>query len=177
MFSDMGRAVLHEHDSTDELRVALIVLNSRIFSRITELCVAAGDRAARTYEGGILNRLPYPNISLTGEIREAINEVVNLCVTNTSMDETDCLFVIPPVLKKPSKRLKDSINSFRSYQVEMHALLKKRVRQFESYVCEKYGIGKAKADDIDEWFCRYAENDIAEMYSLVSYTVGIVYGR
>jgi hypothetical protein len=93
VFSDMGRGVVHESDDKCELFTLLGLMNTRVFRYFVELCVAAGDEAARTYEGGILNQMPV--LSLNERIKQIVKRIASNKKKSVSLEETTAFFVSP----------------------------------------------------------------------------------
>lgn len=113
MFSDMGRGIVSFNDDIKSLAKLLAVLNSTSFWNILAPCLAAGDQAARTYEGGLINSMPFLLEKIKDEDASSVYELINKCIKLASLDETDPLFVVPWISREGNNsdmdKLLDSI--------------------------------------------------------------------
>ncbi len=64
IFGHKGPAVFIDSNDENDLLSALAVTNSAAFSACIELQLAAGEAAARSYEVGVIQRTPIPNLSV-----------------------------------------------------------------------------------------------------------------
>lgn len=62
IFADKGPAVFVSDDSPEELLALLSLMSSRAFEFLIELSLNAGDRTARSYEVGLIQKTPVPNL-------------------------------------------------------------------------------------------------------------------
>ncbi len=63
IFADKGPAAFVDDDDPSTLLALLAILNSRMFQALVEVQLAAADAAARSYEVGVLQRTPIPELS------------------------------------------------------------------------------------------------------------------
>lgn len=63
IFADKGPAAFVADDDPEVLLALLAITNSRAFSILVELQLAAADAAARSYEVGVIQRTPVPDLS------------------------------------------------------------------------------------------------------------------
>jgi hypothetical protein len=63
VFADKGPAAFVDGDDTKALFALLALSNSRAFGGLVEVQLAAADAAARSYEVGVIQRTPIPNVT------------------------------------------------------------------------------------------------------------------
>jgi hypothetical protein len=91
IFADKGPACVVANDDPDELLSLLAITNSRPFSVLVELQLAAADAAARSYEVGVMQKTPIPSLSplqrkqLAGHARRFFSRTLDT-VNETSKD-------------------------------------------------------------------------------------------
>jgi len=118
VFADKGPAAFTTGDDGDALLALLAVSNSSIFSACLELQLAAADAAARSYEVGIVQRTPVPEIveesrcALAGLGRRAWS----LKRTLDTHTEISHAFTLPALLQVPGADIEARVNA-RSQQV------------------------------------------------------------
>jgi hypothetical protein len=167
VFSDMGRGIIHQSDNKAELMTLLGLANARVFRHFVELCVAAGDAAARTYEGGILNQMP--SIAADPDLRRWATELALAKRSAFAADETTAFFTSPD----PSRDLTDVVDLFEELQPKIEkaccGLLQLNDEDFETIDARTPEKGHVEAPS--NWA---AQND-----SLVdlSYCLGTAFGR
>lgn len=168
VFSDMGRGIIQDTDNKDTLLSLLGISNTRTFRYFLELCVAAGDAAARTYEGGIVNQMP---VCLgTNAISKTVQNLVSVKRSIVSAMENTALFFIPiPCLPAP-------------IQGEMSVTLQ---RELEAEVMTNFGLCEEARLEIDKRIPEEGHiEDFSELLSGVpaldgipSYCLGSIFGR
>lgn len=101
VFSDKGPAGFIFDDAHDKLLAVLALVNSQAFGYIVAIQLAAADAAARSYEVGVIQRTPLPEISdairqqLAAKARRAWSIQRELDTTN----ETSHAFILPALLR------------------------------------------------------------------------------
>jgi hypothetical protein len=181
IFGDKGPAVFVTSDSSDELLALLALTNSRPFSILIELQLAAADAAARSYEVGVIQRTPVPSLTeaqrkqLAGLARRAWS----LKRTADSVNETSHAFVLPAALSAAAGGDRPLV--IKSEMDEIHAEID--AIAFELYGFEEAdrvvingpatGEDEADADEGDE----EVEVEVPSTDGLLSWAVGVVFGR
>ena len=113
VFADKGPAAFATGDDGDALLALLAVSNSSIFSACLELQLAAADAAARSYEVGIVQRTPVPEIveesrcALAGLGRRAWS----LKRTLDTHAEISHAFTLPALLQVPGADIEARVNA------------------------------------------------------------------
>ncbi len=104
IFADKGPAAFVEGDSPDELLALLAVAQSSTFSAAVQLQLAAADAAARSYEVGVIQRTPVPELSAAD--REALAGLARQAwALKRSLDtrtETSHAFLLPALISVAS---------------------------------------------------------------------------
>ena len=101
IFADKGPAAFVTEDDPEELMALVCLLNSTAFGLLVSLQLAAADAAARSYEVGVIQRTPVPDISpkqrarLVTLARRAWSLKRSLDTTN----ETSHAFLVPAALR------------------------------------------------------------------------------
>ncbi|MEF8761227.1 MAG: type II restriction endonuclease subunit M [Candidatus Accumulibacter sp. UW25] len=101
IFADKGPAAFVANDEPDELLALLAVANSRPFSILVELQLAAADAAARSYEVGIIQKTPIPPLPPEQRQQLAIlaRRAWSLKRTLDTVNETSHAFLLPAALR------------------------------------------------------------------------------
>lgn len=105
VFSDKGPAIVSASTDHEELLVLLGVLNTRAFRGLLSLSLGAADAAARSYETGIVERVPLPVLSSSSRKRIAklARSGWQLQRLASTWDETSPEFEFPAVLQGNSE--------------------------------------------------------------------------
>lgn len=181
IFGDKGPAVFVTDDSSDDLLALLALTNSRPFSILIELQLAAADAAARSYEVGVIQRTPVP--SLTEAQRKQLASLAcrawSLKRTADSINETSHSFVLPAALSAAVSG--DQSLAIKTEMDEIHAAID--AIAFELYGFEEAdrevingpatGEDEADADEDDE----EVEAEVPSTDGLLSWAVGVAFGR
>lgn len=101
IFADKGPAIfVANNDSTDLLTICAIT-NSKAFALLISLQLAAADAAARSYEVGVIQRTPLPQVNI--EQKQLLAELAHcawsLMRKADSISETSHAFVLPAALR------------------------------------------------------------------------------
>lgn len=101
IFADKGPAAFVANDDPDELLALLALTNSRPFSILVELQLAAADAAARSYEVGVIQKTPMPDLSLeqTHALAALARHAWSLKRTLDTITETSHAFLLPALLR------------------------------------------------------------------------------
>lgn len=100
LFSHKGPAAFVESDDTEYLLALLAFANSRAFSTLVELQLAAADAAARSYEVGVIQKTPIPALSLEQlqQLAKLARRAWSLKRNADSFTETSHAFILPAAL-------------------------------------------------------------------------------
>jgi hypothetical protein len=113
-FSDKGPLVVHKEDSTDGLLFLLGFLNAPICEYLISLFLSAVEGAARSYEVGIIQRLPLiPFSTVTQEtVAKSVRRIVTIIESVQRCDPTSVRFApsMPPAptIRESCERLADA---------------------------------------------------------------------
>ena len=101
IFADKGPVVFVANDEPEELLALLAVTNSRPFSIMVELQLAAADAAARSYEVGVIQKTPMPDRSPDQKAKLAVlaRRAWSLKRTLETVEETSHAFSLPAALR------------------------------------------------------------------------------
>ncbi|MDO6710340.1 hypothetical protein Q4567_06395 [Aliiglaciecola sp. 2_MG-2023] len=100
VFGDKGPALLTNADDENELLVNLGIMSSAAYKYIVSLQLAAADAAARSYEVGIIQNTPIPdiNIDIKTELLTLVHEAIDTKTKLDFVNETSHSFVLPELL-------------------------------------------------------------------------------
>lgn len=101
IFADKGPAAFVVRDDPEELLALLALTNSRAFALLVSLQLAAADAAARSYEVGVIQKTPVPDLSTEQQARLATlaRRAWALKRTLDTINETSHAFLLPAALR------------------------------------------------------------------------------
>jgi hypothetical protein len=101
VFADKGPAVFVEGNDSSDLLALLAVTVSRAFGALVELQLAAADAAARSYEVGVIQRTPVPNLSpgVRRRLASFSRRAWSLKRTLDTVVDTSHAFLLPAALR------------------------------------------------------------------------------
>lgn len=101
IFADKGPAAFANNDDSEELLALCAILNSRAFGILVSLQLAAADAAARSYEVGIVQKTPVPDLSIDQQAMLAAlaRRAWSLKRTLDTIEETSHAFALPAALR------------------------------------------------------------------------------
>jgi hypothetical protein len=180
IFGDKGPAVFVTSDSSDDLLALLALTNSRPFSILIELQLAAADAAARSYEVGVIQRTPVPSWTEAQrkQLASLARRVWSLKRTADSVNETSHAFVLPAVLSAAAGGDRPHVN--KTEIDEIHAAI-------DAIAFELYGFEEADREVVngpvtDEEGADKDEDDqevdaeVPSTDGLLSWAVGVAFG-
>ncbi|MEF8702775.1 MAG: type II restriction endonuclease subunit M [Candidatus Accumulibacter sp. UW26] len=182
IFADKGPAAFVANDEPDELLALLAVANSRPFSILVELQLAAADAAARSYEVGIIQKTPIPPLPPEQRQQLAIlaRRAWSLKRTLDTVNETSHAFLLPAALRsRPGAYDPPAIEAeLARIQAEIDAIAFDLYDFAEADRQAVNGIeapteGAPAADEDDE----DPEADVPSADALLSWAVGVAFGR
>lgn len=101
IFGHKGPVVFNESDHRASLLAHLALMTSRPFEALVELSLNAGDSTARSFEVGIIQKTPVPNLSAEQQARLAAlaRRAWSLKRTLDTIEETSHAFALPAALR------------------------------------------------------------------------------
>ncbi len=199
IFADKGPAAFST--STNPL-VLLALMNSRIFSALVALHMGAAHTAARSYEVGVIQRTPVPE--LPGNEAERLAALALRCVEIKrgfdTANETSHAFHLPALLQAESTTLEERLERWRDLVLDSERQLADHQLEIDDIAFQLYEIERADRRAIEEPLSGgedaavsadndgAAESEDAEeatvildsgtlVADLLSYAVGCVFGR
>lgn len=134
IFGDKGPAAIIRADARDDVLCILSLMNSSIFQELMKLQLGTASAAAKSYEVGVLQRMPIPPLdSESHRLTELAQQSINIKMHRYSFDETAHLFSTPALLQLNIDQLRAGVETF-----------KRRVEEYD----QDFSILKAEIDDI-----------------------------
>lgn len=173
-FGHKGPAIFVEADSETDLLVLQGILSSTAYKYVLSLQLAAADAAARSYEVGLIQKTPIPELADDSKkiIKEVVFEAWNLTYSYDFVDETANAFILPELL----------LEKWFDYSIKF---INKKLEQIQ---CEVNRIGfeeyKFKQQDIENALIREGtgfkprkiNTQKEKEYALLSWCVGSSFG-
>ena len=182
IFADKGPAAFVANDEPADLLALLALANSRPFSILVELQLAAADAAARSYEVGIIQKTPIP--PLATEQRQQLARLArrawSLKRTLDTVNETSHAFLLPAALRsRPGAYDPPAIEAeLTRIQAEIDAIafdlydFAEADRQAVNGIEAQTEVAPV-ADEDDE----STEAEVPSADALLSWAVGVAFGR
>ena len=199
IFSHKGPAVFAD---AKDLKYLLALMNSQVFETLVILQLGAADAAARSYEVGLIQKVPIPDFSEPEgvRLRELAMSCVDLKRTLDTANETTHVFYLPMLLQVTGKTLAQRCAAWQTTVYDTQQQLANYQHEIDDIAFRLYGIddrdrraieealGRNKQAEInkaDEVDTEEEEEDGSEtsinthslVVSLLFYTVGCAYGR
>jgi len=186
IFADKGPVAFVANDEPEELLALLAVSNSRPFSILVELQLAAADAAARSYEVGVVQKTPIPNLNLEQQalLAALARRAWALKRTRETVEESSHAFLLPAALR---------VRLGHYDQPTIDAELARIQTQIDATTFDLYGFNDADRAGVQTKPCAANEIDtessideddeddtaapIDQTASLLSWAVGVVIGR
>ena len=183
IFADKGPAAFVTEDDPEELMALVCLLNSTAFGLLVSLQLAAADAAARSYEVGVIQRTPVPDISpkqrarLVTLARRAWSLKRSLDTTN----ETSHAFLVPAALRR-------RLGAFDPSEIEIE--LSGIQAEIDTIAFDLYGftnadsqaalgrtVGEENANDDAEDETEDSDPEAPPVDAMLSWAVGVAFGR
>jgi hypothetical protein len=201
VFSDKGPAIIAPEGKTEELLCLLAILNSRSFRGLLSLSLGAADAAARSYETGIVARVPLPEVSPQDRMRlERLSEAAwKAQKVSSEWDETTALFRRPALVAAMLSERRDSTlrvlgESVVAQKREAELAIADALARIDTIVAGSYGLDDTSVarlgialtaqvlaeedEDGDDDSDAGSTTDIRTLVSeLIACCVGTVFGR
>ena len=188
IFGDKGPAVIASDDRPERLFSALAVSSSNAFYKLVEVQLAAADArpggAAHSFEVGVIQTTPIPNLSVEEEatLAELARRAWTLKRSIDTIEETSHAFLLPGVLRP-------RLSGFETDAIE--AELERIQAAIDDIAFDLYGFGDADrqaalaqnsveqvvADEMTDDDAEEAEADVPPADLLLSWAVGVAFGR
>lgn len=184
IFADKGPAAFAVDDNPVTLLALLALMNSRPFSILVELSLNAGDRTARSFEIGIIQKIPVPDLKQNqqSELAKLAHRAWALKRTLDTVEETSHAFLLPAALRT---RLGEyDLPTIEAELARIHSEIDEI--GFELYgfaeadrqVAPDQNGGKQAADDIEEDDeIESIEPEAPPIDALLAWAVGVAFGR
>ena len=187
IFADKGPAAFVAGNSTDDLMALCAVTNSRAFGLLVSLQLAAADAAARSYEVGVIQKTPLPELSVANQDRLArmAHRAWSLKRSLDTIEENSHAFILPFALRIQLSEYDPSTieSELASVQADI-----------DSLAYELYGFSDVDKAALQDSYAPISENDaggsivdgadgdegakpIDQTTSLLSWAVGVAFGR
>jgi hypothetical protein len=196
VFGDKGPAIFVADDDSVSLLALCAVMNSRSFAALVELQTAAADAAARSYEVGLIQQTPVPDLSQVDEreLAALARESWSARRGLDSVTETSHAFGLPALLRRGGDTLAIRTVCWIAMKADVEGSLADLQAQIDDRCFTLYGIdvldrasierGFGSADASDEPSVDDGDADEPEdvgaddlVRALVSWAVGVAFGR
>jgi hypothetical protein len=185
IFGHKGVAAFDETRSSERSLACLALMNSVPFRALVETRLNAGDATARSYEVGIIQDTPVPNLSTQkrSELAEAARRAWSLRRRLDTVIETSHAFLLPTALRV---RLGDFApptieadltciqSDIDSTAFDLYGFSN---TDRQAAACSSSEVDSAGADDDESEVGEYAEAEVAARDALLSWAVGVAFGR
>ena len=199
IFADKGPAVF---STLTEPLVLLALMNSRVFSALVALHMGAAHTAARSYEVGVIQRIPVPELPEAEAERLAVHALhcVDIKRSFDSANETSHAFRLPAILQAEGVTLEERLERWQELVYDGERQLTEYQREIDDTAFQLYGIegedrraieeslssvegaavsaedsGAVEVEDTEEATTGFDSGALAA--DLLSYAVGCVFGR
>lgn len=184
VFSDKGPSAFIEDNDEDALLSLLAIMNSRAFSVLLSIQLAAADAAARSYEVGLVQQTPVPQ--LRPKDREALSLMArsawSLKRDIDSIVETSHAFLLPPALRGRLGQF--DLESIESELIKIGTdidHLTSELYEFSDEDCARFLASNpdetSSSDQISEPDDSLEAVDVDSDDTTLSWAVGVVFGR
>lgn len=158
IFGDKGPAAALEGDDHDELLALLAVMNSKVFMALVELQLAAADAkpggAARSYEVGVLQGIPLPDLAqgIATMLADHGRAAWSWRKIPDTANETSHSFVLPALLQVVSESFEARSQAWRSLLSQAEREVAQVRNEIDNLCFSAYGIGETDRRTISEGF-------------------------
>jgi len=191
IFADKGPAAFAANDDSDELLALLAIMNSRPFSLLMSLQLAAVDVAARSYEVGIIQTTPIPNLADTDRaiLSRLARHGWSLMRTLDGGNETSHAFVLPNRLNERvagcgrdgiRQKLDALHNEINAAAFALYDIRQEDRTDIAGAATAVADLGEAVPEQVDDDGDVGADDDASDSIRvdpLISWLFGVVFGR
>jgi hypothetical protein len=183
IFADKGPAAFVTEDDPEELMALVCLLNSTAFGLLVSLQLAAADAAARSYEVGVIQRTPVPDISPKQRARlvTLARRAWSLKRSLDTTTETSHAFLLPAALRR-------RLGAFAPSEIEIE--LSGIQAEIDTIAFDLYGftnadsqaalgrtMGEENANDDAEDEPEDSDPEAPPVDAMLSWAVGVAFGR
>jgi hypothetical protein len=149
IFSHKGPAVFAKKDEREAL---LALMNSQVFEALVALQLGAADAAARSYEVGLIQKVPVPDLFNSNGVRlgELAIESVNLNRNLDIANETTHIFHLPALFQLKKNTLGEDVFDWQVQVTKAQQLLTEYQHEIDDIVFQLYGITGEDRQAIEE---------------------------
>lgn len=142
IFADKGPAIFVEDDHHKELLALLALTNSNAFQLLVEVQLAAADSAARSYEVGVIQRTPVPDLTpeSTATLATYARRAWSLKRRLDTVTQTSHAFVLPALLQVSGSSLSKRANIWTENVTAIETELDQIQTQIDALVFDLYDI-------------------------------------
>ena len=184
IFSDLSNIILPYNTNNNFTYMALF--SSNVYYALMKLSLGADDAAARTYDIGIIQRLPVPKIEEKYSIKlcEMAYNATILKIGSLTYNETSCNFTVPLLLRIRKNTLVEVIDENQKWAKEIEDKLIAYQEKADLLSYDLYNVTEEDREEIEKtidvrpspindiWV-----NNFESTSDLLSYIIGCTYGR
>lgn len=202
VFSDKGPSAFVEGDGSEPLLATLALMRSTPFEQALSLQLAAADKAARSYEVGIIQRTPIPEVHAEdmAALAELARRAWRRMRQGDSHAETSHAFLLPALLQVGGDALTGRAQSWAQLTARGEAELDALAVEIDEHAFRLYSISAEDRQRIEQGFGTSSKPDAARqddddgdesdgdgdaaevdatpmVASLLSWMLGVAFGR
>lgn len=194
IFADKGPAIFVVKNNKELLLKIIALINSKAFQVCVEVQLAAADSAARSYEVGILQNTPFPDLDVesTASLATLAHCAWSLKRNLDTITQTSHAFILPALLQAQGDTLSQRAQSWANTVATTEEKLADIQTEIDRIAFELYGISPedmgsgsfAMADEADHTEDESDDDDTAEaadlpalVEGLLEYSLGVALGR
>ena len=149
IFADKGPAIFANIRETWRL---LALMNSLAFEELVALQLGAADAAARSYEVGVIERTPIPNLNgfETEYLENLARNYVELKRKSDCTNEISHIFHLPVLLQLKTNVLAEGVASWQTQMIRTEQQLKEYQREIDDIAYRLYGITSEDQQTLEE---------------------------
>ncbi|GAB4463186.1 MAG: hypothetical protein Kow0031_41340 [Anaerolineae bacterium] len=141
VFADKGPAIFVENDAPDDLLALLAVVNSTPFEELVKLQLGAATAAARSYEVGVIQRTPLPDLSPhAAQLAALARESHDLTRQLDTSDETSHAFRLPGLVALRRQSLLTAAQELEAATQAVHTRLAQLQTEIDALALTLYGL-------------------------------------
>jgi hypothetical protein len=162
---------------------------------LLSLQIAAADAAARSYEVGLIQRTPVPELTETNqmELSALTRSAMHIKQKADSADEITHIFLLPALLQKEGPTIAQCAVTWNEQRQSLAVKLDAIRRELDNIAYRLYGLREedqeiielvstkknsfSEADDDDPRETEFKETPEALIIGLISYALGAIFGR
>lgn len=152
IFADKGPAAFIEGDEPEALLPLMAVTNSAAFRGLVALQLAAADAAARSYEVGLLQRTPVPDLQPEAQkvLAKAARRIWTIKQSMDQTEETSHVFLMPALMMNIGSTLAERAIAWDQNLQDNETAIQRLQNEIDTLCWDLYGIGEADRRDLAE---------------------------